>query len=124
MAATIASAWPPFRPAVRSCTMVERAPWPRATALAGLVIRAATSRGRNAGGFRPARGSRRTSSYVHMVRTFGGPPPEVDSAHAKLCNPQADRAMTAQLRFASGHTGRVRCAMWSSDLLQLSAEVV
>ena len=32
--------------------------------------------------------------------------------------------MTAQLRFASGHIGRIRCLLWSSDLLQLSAKVV
>jgi predicted dehydrogenase len=50
--------------------------------------------------------------------------PEVVSAQAKLRGPQVDRAMTVQLRFASGHTGRVRCSMWSSDLLQLSAKVV
>jgi len=28
------------------------------------------------------------------------------------------------LRFADGHTGRVRCSMWSSDLLRISAKVV
>jgi predicted dehydrogenase len=61
---------------------------------------------------------------VHMVRTFGGETPEVVSAHAKLRDPQVDRAMTAELRFAGGHTGRVRCSMWSSHLLQLSAHVV
>jgi predicted dehydrogenase len=61
---------------------------------------------------------------VHMARTFGGSTPEVVSAQAKLRDPQVDRAMTAQLRFASGHTGRVRCSMWSSDLLQLSVKVV
>jgi predicted dehydrogenase len=61
---------------------------------------------------------------VHMVRTFGGSTPEVVSAQAKLRDPQVDRAMTAELRFASGHTGRVRCSMWSSDLLRLSAKVV
>ncbi len=61
---------------------------------------------------------------VHMVRTFGGSTPEVVSAHAKLRDPQVDRAMTAELRFASGHAGRVRCSMWSSDLLRLSAKVV
>jgi predicted dehydrogenase len=61
---------------------------------------------------------------VHMVRTFGGATPEVVSAQAKLRDPQVDRAMTAQLRFARGHTGRVRCSMWSSDLLQLSAKVI
>ncbi|MGH3562739.1 MAG: Gfo/Idh/MocA family protein, partial [Mycobacterium sp.] len=64
------------------------------------------------------------SYVVDMVRTFGGSTPEVVSARAKLRDPQVDRAMTAELRFANGHTGRVRCSMWSSDLLQLSAKVV
>jgi predicted dehydrogenase len=32
--------------------------------------------------------------------------------------------MTAELRFPDGHTGRVRCSMWSSDLLHVSARVV
>ena len=61
---------------------------------------------------------------VHMARTFGGGTPEVVSAQAKLRDPQIDRAMTAELRFAAGHTGRVRCSMWSSDLLRISAKVV
>jgi predicted dehydrogenase len=61
---------------------------------------------------------------VHMVRTFGGSTPEVVSAQAKLRDPQVDRAMTARLRFADGYTGRIRCSMWSSDLLRLSANVV
>lgn len=61
---------------------------------------------------------------VHMVRMFGGSTPEVVSAQAKLRDPQIDRAMTAELRFAGGCTGRVRCSMWSSDLLQISAKVI
>ena len=61
---------------------------------------------------------------VHMARTFGGGTPEVVSAQAKLRDPQVDRAMKAELRFADGHTGRVRCSMWSSDLLRISAKVV
>jgi predicted dehydrogenase len=61
---------------------------------------------------------------VHMARTFGGWSPEVVSAQAKLRDPQVDRAMTAELRFPAGHTGRVRCSMWSSRLLQISARVV
>lgn len=61
---------------------------------------------------------------VHMVRTFGGSTPEVVSAQAKLRGPQVDRAMTAELRFAAGHTGRVHCSMWSSSLLRLSAKVI
>jgi predicted dehydrogenase len=61
---------------------------------------------------------------VHMVRTFGGSTPEVVSAQAKLRDSRIDRAMTAELRFAAGHTGQVRCSMWSKDLLQMSAKVV
>jgi predicted dehydrogenase len=61
---------------------------------------------------------------VHMARTFGGATPEVVSAQAKLRDPQVDRAMRAELRFPAGHTGRVRCSMWSSHLLQISAHVV
>ena len=61
---------------------------------------------------------------VHMARTFGGSTPEVVSAQAKLRDPQVDRAMTAELRFAEGHTGRVRCSMWSSRLLEITAHVV
>ncbi|MEV6102881.1 Gfo/Idh/MocA family oxidoreductase [Nocardia sp. NPDC051981] len=61
---------------------------------------------------------------VHMARTFGGEEPEVVAAHAKLHNPRIDRAMSAELRFPSGHTGRIRCSMWSSDLVRISATVV
>jgi predicted dehydrogenase len=61
---------------------------------------------------------------VHMARTFGGATPEVVSAQAKLRDAQIDRAMTAELRFPGGHTGRIRCSMWSTDLLQFSARVV
>jgi len=61
---------------------------------------------------------------VHMVRTFGGSTPEVLSAQAKLRDPRIDRAMTAEVRFADGHTGRIRCSMWSPRLLDLSVHVV
>ncbi len=61
---------------------------------------------------------------VHMVRTFGGSTPEVVSAQPKLRGPEIDRAMTAEVRFAEGHTGRIRCSMWSSRLLDISAHVV
>jgi predicted dehydrogenase len=60
---------------------------------------------------------------IHMARTFGGETPEVVSAQAKLRDRQVDRAMTAELQFAGGHTGRVRCSMWSSHLLQISVHV-
>lgn len=61
---------------------------------------------------------------VNMVRTFGGSTPEVVSAQAKLRGPRVDRAMTAELRFAGGHTGRIRCSMWSTQLFRLSAMVI
>jgi predicted dehydrogenase len=61
---------------------------------------------------------------VHMVRTFGGSTPEVVAAQAKLHDPRIDRAMTAELRFAGGHTGGVRCSMWSTRLVQINAKVV
>lgn len=61
---------------------------------------------------------------VHMLRTFGGSTPEVVSAQAKLRDPLVDRAMTAELRFPDGHTGQLRCSMWSSNLLRISVNVV
>jgi predicted dehydrogenase len=61
---------------------------------------------------------------VHMARTFGRGTPEVVSAQAKLRDPEIDRAMTAEVRFAAGHTGRIRCSMWSAELLHVSAKVV
>jgi predicted dehydrogenase len=61
---------------------------------------------------------------VHLARFLGGEEPEVLSATAKLQTPEVDRAMDAELRFASGHTGRVHCSMWSSTLLRISARVV
>jgi predicted dehydrogenase len=60
---------------------------------------------------------------VHMLRTFGGATPEVVSAEAMLRDSRVDRAMTAQLRYPGGHTGRLRCSMWSTDLLRISLRV-
>ncbi|MGV0714079.1 Gfo/Idh/MocA family oxidoreductase [Mycolicibacterium sp. XJ662] len=64
------------------------------------------------------------SYVVDMLRTFGGSTPEVVSAQAKLRGPQVDRAMTAELRFAGGHTGRLRCSLWSADLPHVTARVM
>jgi predicted dehydrogenase len=64
------------------------------------------------------------SYVVNMLRTFGGSTPEVIAAQAKLRDPRVDRAMTAELRFAAGHTGRLRCALWSANLFRASAKVV
>jgi predicted dehydrogenase len=61
---------------------------------------------------------------VDMVRRFGGSTPEVVSAQAKLRGPEVDRVMTAELRFAGGHTGRIHCSMWSTDLPRFTAKVV
>ncbi|WP_255382422.1 Gfo/Idh/MocA family protein [Mycobacterium sp. E2699] len=61
---------------------------------------------------------------VDMLRTFGGSTPEVVAAQAKLRGAQVDRAMTAELRFTSWLTGRIRCALWSSDLFRASAKLV
>ena len=64
------------------------------------------------------------SYAVDMVRTFGGSTPEVVSAQAKLSGAQLDRAMTAELRFTSWLTGRIRCALWSSDLFRAGAKLI
>jgi predicted dehydrogenase len=61
---------------------------------------------------------------VHMARTFGGSTPEVIAAQAKLRDPQVDRAMTAELQFREGHTGQIRCSLWSARLLEISARVI
>jgi predicted dehydrogenase len=61
---------------------------------------------------------------VHMVRTFGGSTPTVTSAHPRMRGSRIDRAMSAELEFAEGHTGRVRCSMWSTRLLDTSAHIV
>lgn len=61
---------------------------------------------------------------VDMVRRFGGSTPQVVAARAKLRGPDVDRAMTAELRFDGGHTGRIHCSMWSTDLPHLSVKVV
>ncbi|MFC9996975.1 Gfo/Idh/MocA family protein [Nocardia sp. NPDC127526] len=61
---------------------------------------------------------------VHMARVLGGENPEVVTAQAKLRDPRIDRAITAELRFPSGHTGSVRCSIWSSDVLRVGATVI
>jgi predicted dehydrogenase len=61
---------------------------------------------------------------VHMVRLLGGGEPDVVSARAKTHGADVDRAMRAEVRFAAGHTGRLTCSLWSSDVLRLSARAV
>jgi predicted dehydrogenase len=64
------------------------------------------------------------SYVVDMLRTFGGSTPEVVSAQAKLRGPQVDRAMTAELRFAGGHTGRLHCSLWSKTPPHYTAKII
>jgi predicted dehydrogenase len=61
---------------------------------------------------------------VDMLRTFGAATPQVVSARAKLRDSRIDRAMTAEMRFPAGHTGQIRCSMWSTDLLRMSLRVI
>ena len=60
---------------------------------------------------------------VNMVRTLG-----FDAGSCfrtrETARPASGPAMTAQWRFEGGHTGRIRCSMWSSNLLQLSVKVI
>jgi predicted dehydrogenase len=60
---------------------------------------------------------------VHMARLLGREEPEVISAQAKLHSADIDRAMRAELRYPSGHTGTVTCSMWSRSLLHMSVRV-
>lgn len=64
------------------------------------------------------------SYVVDMLRTFGGSTPEVVSAQAKLRGTNVDRAMTAELRFAEGHTGRLHCSLWSRTPPHYTAKVI
>jgi predicted dehydrogenase len=60
---------------------------------------------------------------VHLARLLGIEEPTVTSARAKLRTPDVDRAMTAELAFPSGHTGRITCSMWSEWVIQTFARV-
>jgi predicted dehydrogenase len=60
---------------------------------------------------------------VHTARLLGCEEPEVVSAEAKLRTPDVDRAMRAELKFPSGHTGRITCSMWSTSLVKTTARV-
>jgi len=63
---------------------------------------------------------------VHLQRTLGPGEPTVTAARALPLrrDPRVDRAMTIELAFPDGATGRVRTSMWSSTLLNISARVV
>jgi predicted dehydrogenase len=62
---------------------------------------------------------------IHMLRHLAGDEPaEVASARARLASPRVDRAMEAELRFADGRTGRIRCSLLSARLLSVRARAV
>lgn len=46
------------------------------------------------------------------------------TARAKLRGPDIDRAMTAELRFPDGASGRVTASLWSGRVLDISAHVI
>ncbi len=63
---------------------------------------------------------------IHLVRTLAGAEPRVTHAKA-LCTGRdrlVDRAMTADLAFGDGRTGRIICSMWSRRVFDTSAIVV
>ncbi len=63
---------------------------------------------------------------MHFVRQFGLGEPAVTAASAKTLrrDPRVDRAMTVDLRYPGGATGRVVTSMWSRTLLNVSARVI
>lgn len=60
---------------------------------------------------------------VHLVRTLAGDEPEVMAARPTLRTPDVDRAMEADLRFADGRTGGLRCSMFSWPLVRMSVTI-
>jgi predicted dehydrogenase len=68
---------------------------------------------------------------LHFLRQFGQPPfsdgePQVTDASAKTLgrDRRVDRAMTVDLRYAGGVTGRATASMWSGSVLNISARLV
>jgi predicted dehydrogenase len=60
---------------------------------------------------------------IHVARTIAGEEPIVVSARAKLASEGVDRAMEAEVRFASGAEGRINCSLWSWKLIKVAAVV-
>lgn len=60
---------------------------------------------------------------THVARLLAGEEPTVTGATAKLRGADIDRAMTVDVRFPSGVTGRINCSMWSTSLLRAAARV-
>ena len=60
---------------------------------------------------------------IHLLRTLAGAEPRVTRARAKLKSPGIDRAASAELSFADGRTGSIKCSMFSTKLVALWARV-
>ena len=60
---------------------------------------------------------------IHLLRTLAGEEPEVVGAAARERTPGIDKWLQADMRFASGATGRVTASMLSPRLLSLGARV-
>lgn len=62
---------------------------------------------------------------VHAARLFGGEDPKVVSAAARTLRTdlRIDRAMTAELAYPGGATGRIRVSLWSRTLLSVGVRV-
>ena len=61
---------------------------------------------------------------VHALRTFGPGRPEVTAARAATHGHAVDRAMTVDLRYPDGATGRAIGSLWSRRLLDVSLRIV
>ncbi len=61
---------------------------------------------------------------ISIVRFLAGAEPEVTSARARLSSSDVDRWMQADLRFPDGRSGRITCALASSTLFKIDAQVV
>lgn len=63
---------------------------------------------------------------VHVARLLGGGTPAVTAAQMLTLRKdrRIDRAMSADLAFPSGATGRVRASMWSRRLLSIRARAI
>ena len=60
---------------------------------------------------------------VSVLRHLAGAEPEVTRAEARLSSAKVDRFMAADLTFADGRTGRMRCSLFSATLLDISVRV-
>jgi predicted dehydrogenase len=60
---------------------------------------------------------------IHLLRTLAGEEPDVVRASARERSPGIDKWLQADMRFASGATGRVTASMLSRRFLSLGARV-